>query len=201
MARKHKAKHRRNGCRTHHIQLIPTLKGEECQNWLNRNRTISTVRRENSTQNTPRAQNTVQARNTLQAAHALSTTKTTADKGPVLRCDVWYADLGEHPQTSVQEGIRPVLIVSNNTNNRYANTVTVVPLTSKRKSVHLPVHVWIDKNAVQNDVPLQKSSMVLVEQITTIPKAMLHEKVGHLNNEEIVKQIDEAILCQLRQDS
>ena len=174
MARKHKAKHKANGCRRQPIHRIPTMKGAECQKWLNRNRTLSTVRR---------------------------SMNGTDEKGSVLRCDIWYADLGEHPQTSVQEGIRPVLIVSNNTNNRHSNTVTVVPLTSKRKGVHLPVHVWIDKDAVQNDVPLQKSSMVLVEQITTIGKEMLHEKVGHLDNEELMKQIDEAILCQLRQDS
>ena len=49
------------------------------------------------------------------------------------RGDVWFAELGSHPGTSVQEGCRPVVIMSNDTANQHSETVTVVPMTSKMK--------------------------------------------------------------------
>lgn len=57
------------------------------------------------------------------------------------RGDIWFAELGKHPGTSVQEGCRPVFIMSNDTANGHSGTVTVVPMTSKKKKAYLPTHV------------------------------------------------------------
>ena len=111
----------------------------------------------------------------------------------VFRGDVWYADLGAHPDTSIQEGCRPVLVVSNNANNSNARTLTVIPLTARLKKLSLATHVLIE---TVEACPLEHDSMALVEQITTIDKSILREKIGKLDG-GTMKKVDRAIRVQL----
>ena len=111
----------------------------------------------------------------------------------VFRGEVWYADLGAHPDTGIQEGCRPVLVVSNNANNSNARTLTVVPLTARLKKLSLATHVVIE---TAEACPLEHDSMALIEQITTIDKSMLREKIGQLDG-GTMKQVNRAIRVQL----
>ena len=98
-----------------------------------------------------------------------------------VRGDAWFAELGEHPGTSVQEGCRPVLIISNDTANFHSNTVTVLPMTSRMKKAYLPTHVLVDSE----DCPNLEPSMVLAEQVTTIGKKALKNFVGRVTQSKM----------------
>lgn len=104
------------------------------------------------------------------------------------RGDIWFAELGKHPGTSVQEGCRPVFIVSNDTANGHSGTVTVIPLTSRKKKIYLPTHVLME----DADCPNLESSMVLAEQLTTIGKCALKSFVGHVSGVKI-HEIERAV--------
>lgn len=107
----------------------------------------------------------------------------------VKRGDVFYADL---PVVgSVQGGVRPVVIISNDMNNRYSPTVQIIPLTSKGKKKNLPVHVCIE--AKEN--VLGKESQALVEQLTTVDKSVLMDKKGSLPK-AVIHAIETAIRIQ-----
>ena len=71
---------------------------------------------------------------------ANSVTPQSAERIPQ-RGDVWFAELGYHPGTSVQDGCRPEVILSNDTANFHSETLTVVPMTTRLKKAHLPTHV------------------------------------------------------------
>lgn len=112
----------------------------------------------------------------------------------VKRGDIVYVDLGQHPKSSVQSGIRPCLVVSNDKNNRFANILCVLPFSSKIKEN--PVHVRIKPENVKGFC--EKESDCLVEQITTIDKRKVIVKVGHISKDaEIMKSINKAICVQL----
>lgn len=97
-----------------------------------------------------------------------------------IKCgDVFFADLSG--EGSLQTGLRPVIVVSNDTGNYFSSVVTVVPLTSKKKK-ELPTHTTLYPNAING---LNKISIALAEQITTIPQDYLVRKIGCLNNKEI----------------
>lgn len=97
-----------------------------------------------------------------------------------IKCgDVFFADLSG--EGSLQTGLRPVIVVSNDTGNYFSSVVTVVPLTSKKKK-ELPTHTTLYPNAING---LNKISVALAEQITTIPQDYLVRKIGCLNNKEI----------------
>lgn len=97
-----------------------------------------------------------------------------------IKCgDVFFADLSG--EGSLQTGLRPVIVVSNDTGNYFSSVVTVVPLTSKKKK-ELPTHTTLHPNAING---LNKISVALAEQITTIPQDYLVRKIGCLNNKEI----------------
>lgn len=104
------------------------------------------------------------------------------------RGDIWFADLGKHPGTSVQEGCRPVFIVSNDIANGHSGTLTVVPMTSRKKKVYLPTHVLMESSDSVNLEP----SMALAEQLTTIGKSALKSYVGHLKDYKI-HEIEKAV--------
>ena len=97
------------------------------------------------------------------------------------RGEVWFADLGLHPGTCVQEGCRPVLIISNELNNTYSETVTVIPMTSKMKKSHLPTHVEI----FPTEALMIEPSMVLAEQVTTIGKNALKNFIGRVEQKKM----------------
>lgn len=94
----------------------------------------------------------------------------------IKRGDIYYADLSP-VVGSEQGGLRPVLIVQNDVGNRYSPTVIAAAITSRIDKTKLPTH--IDIHAEQ--VGLQKDSVVLLEQIRTIDKKRLREKMGHLD--------------------
>ena len=106
--------------------------------------------------------------------------------------DVFLADLGEG-SGSEQRGVRPVIIVQNNTGNRYSTTVTVIPVTTKiHKSKGLPTHLVLG-----NRFGLEETSAAMAEQITTIDKAKLLEYLGRVDDKYMKKQINKIILVQI----
>lgn len=109
----------------------------------------------------------------------------------VKRGDIYYANLSP-VVGSEQGGHRPVLIIQNDVGNKYSPTVIVAAITSQISKAKLPTHVEI--NARQYN--LEKDSVILLEQLRTIDKRRLKEKVTHLN-EEIMETVDEAIKTSL----
>ncbi len=109
----------------------------------------------------------------------------------IKRGDIFYADL--RPVVgSEQGGIRPVLIIQNDTGNKHSPTVICSAITSKMNKAKLPTH--IELNAKRCD--LAKDSVVLLEQLRTIDKIRLREKVCHLDD-ELIKRVDKALLISL----
>lgn len=106
----------------------------------------------------------------------------------VKRGDIFYADLSP-VIGSEQGGIRPVLVVQNDVGNKYSPTIIVSAITSQINKAKLPTHVEI--NALEYG--LTKDSVVLLEQIRTIDKRRLREKLGHLD-EEMMNKVDDALL-------
>ena len=105
----------------------------------------------------------------------------------VHRGEIYYADL--NPVVgSEQGGIRPVLILQNEVGNWFSPTVIVAAMTARGGKAHLPTHV-----PVGTDSGLRRPSLVLAEQVRTIDKSRLLERVGSLSPEE-QKQVDRALL-------
>ena len=95
----------------------------------------------------------------------------------VRRGEIYYADLSP-VVGSEQGGIRPVLIVQNNTGNRFSPTVIVAAITSRTDKARLPTHIEL----CGNKYGLPKDSVLLLEQIRTIDKSRLREKVGAVDS-------------------
>lgn len=105
----------------------------------------------------------------------------------VKRGEIYYADLSP-VVGSEQGGVRPVLIVQNDVGNKYSPTVIAAAITSQKDKAKLPTHISI--NAAQ--CGLSRDSIVLLEQVRTIDKRRLREKMGELNYNEM-HNIDNAI--------
>lgn len=107
------------------------------------------------------------------------------------RGDIFYADL--RPVVgSEQGGVRPVLIIQNEIGNKHSPTVIVAAITSKMNKAKLPTHVEV--NSERYDI--MKDSVILLEQVRTIDKIRLKEKVCHLDR-EILLRIDQALCISL----
>lgn len=105
----------------------------------------------------------------------------------IQRGDIYYADL--RPVVgSEQGGVRPVLIIQNDVGNRHSPTVICAAITSQMHKAKLPTHVELSGR--QYD--LAKDSVVLLEQLRTIDKKRLKDKVCHLDNQILLK-IDKAL--------
>jgi mRNA interferase MazF len=104
----------------------------------------------------------------------------------VKRGEIYYADLSP-VVGSEQGGVRPVLIVQNDVGNRYSPTVIAAAITSQKEKSKLPTHIEI-----KQDCGLSRDSVVLLEQIRTIDKRRLKEKMGRLD-ESSMGQIDHAL--------
>ena len=103
------------------------------------------------------------------------------------RGDIYYADL--RPVVgSEQGGIRPVLIIQNDVGNRHSPTIICAAITSKMNKAKLPTHVDLDARKYD----LMKDSVVLLEQLRTIDKQRLKDKVCRLDS-EILKKVDRAL--------
>ena len=107
------------------------------------------------------------------------------------RGDVFYADL--RPVIgSEQGGIRPVLIIQNDVGNRHSPTVICAAITSKMNKAKLPTHIELSCSRYDMD----KDSVILLEQLRTIDKKRLKDKICHLDH-EIMKKVNEALLISL----
>lgn len=109
----------------------------------------------------------------------------------VRRGDIFYADLSP-VVGSEQGGIRPVLIIQNDTGNRHSPTVIVAAVTSKMNKAKLPTHVEIDSRRYH----IVRDSVILLEQIRTIDKRRLRDMVCHVDR-ELMKKVDEALRISL----
>lgn len=109
----------------------------------------------------------------------------------IKRGDIFYADLSP-VIGSEQGGVRPVLVVQNDIGNRYSPTIIIVAITSQINKAKLPTHVEISSS----DYGLPKDSVLLLEQIRTIDKRRLEEKIGHVT-EDIMEKVNEALLVSL----
>lgn len=105
----------------------------------------------------------------------------------VKRGDIYYADLSP-VVGSEQGGTRPVLIIQNDTGNRYSPTVIAAAITSQTGKARLPTHISL----TGSNYGLSKDSIVLLEQIRTIDKRRLREHMGRLD-EALMTQVDDAI--------
>ena len=105
----------------------------------------------------------------------------------IRRGDIYYADLSP-VVGSEQGGLRPVLIVQNDIGNRYSPTVIAAAITSKMSKAKLPTHI----DVFASQVGLAKDSVILLEQIRTIDKIRLKEKMGHLDD-KVMGEVNEAI--------
>ena len=107
------------------------------------------------------------------------------------RGDIYFADL--RPVVgSEQGGIRPVLIIQNDMGNRHSPTVICAAITSKLNKAKLPTHIALEVSKYN----IIKDSVILLEQIRTIDKSRLREKVCHLD-EDILQRIDQALCISL----
>lgn len=106
--------------------------------------------------------------------------------------EIWMADLGER-SGSLQSGRRPVLIVSNDKNNRYSSVLNVIPMTTKMNKRNLPCHVEIYD---YEKFGLNAPSTIMVEQLTVVDKKSLMFRVGKINDDRILMEICDAMSVQ-----
>ena len=114
----------------------------------------------------------------------------------VKRGDIYYADLSP-VVGSEQGGVRPVLIIQNDVGNKYSPTVIAAAITSQIGKAKLPTHIEI---MAQNGYGLNKDSIVLLEQVRTIDKRRLKEKMGHLDT-DAMNRVNEALSVSFGLDS
>lgn len=105
----------------------------------------------------------------------------------VKRGDIYYADLSP-VVGSEQGGMRPVLIVQNDVGNKFSPTVIAAAITSQRDKTQLPTHIQLTSQSCG----LQKDSVVLLEQVRTIDKKRLKEKMGRIDDDSM-GEIDRAL--------
>ncbi len=105
----------------------------------------------------------------------------------VRRGDIYYADLSP-VVGSEQGGLRPVLIIQNDVGNRYSPTVIAAAITSRMGKTRLPTHIDI----YADKVGLAKDSVILLEQVRTLDKRRLKEKMGHLDD-GLMSEVNSAI--------
>ncbi len=106
----------------------------------------------------------------------------------IKRGDMFYADLSP-VVGSEQGGIRPVIIIQNDIGNRHSPTVIAAAITSQTGKNKLPTHIEITSQGSG----LKADSIVLTEQIRTIDKSRLKEKIGHINDDIVMNKINNAL--------
>ena len=113
------------------------------------------------------------------------------DNSIVRRGEIYYADLSP-VVGSEQGGMRPVLIVQNDVGNRYSPTVIAAAITSQQNKARLPTHIEIEARTYG----LSKNSVVLLEQMRTLDKRRLRERMGCLD-EKAMQRVDGAVAVSL----
>ena len=106
----------------------------------------------------------------------------------VKRGDMFYADLSP-VIGSEQGGIRPVLIIQNYLGNKYSTTLIAAAITSQTNKAKLPTHIELGGNKKV----LKSNSVILTEQIRTIDKSRLKEKIGHIDDMTIINKVNSAL--------
>ncbi len=109
----------------------------------------------------------------------------------VKRGDVYFADLSP-VVGSEQGGVRPVLVIQNNIGNRFSPTAIVAAITAQIQKAKLPTHVEIDAKRYG----FERDSVILLEQIRTIDKQRLTDKITHLDD-EMMEKVNEALTISL----
>ena len=110
----------------------------------------------------------------------------------VRRGDIFYADLSP-VVGSEQGGLRPVLIIQNDVGNRYSPTVIAAAITSRLGKTKLPTHIEVLSSGASGEgMGLSRDSVILLEQIRTLDKRRLREKMGHLD-EGVMEEVNNAI--------
>ena len=113
----------------------------------------------------------------------------------VRRGEIYYADL--RPVVgSEQGGVRPVLIIQNNVGNRYSPTVICAAITSRMNKPRLPTHIELSAKTTA----MAKDSVILLEQLRTIDKQRLRERIGAIDG-ELLRRVDAALLVSLALDT
>lgn len=113
------------------------------------------------------------------------------------RGDIWFANLGTHPNSSVQSGIRPVIILSNDMGNAHADTVNIIPMTRHLKKPELPCHTHLFPDSISDLHQHLYPSMILAEQLTTVSKHALRSYAGHISDADAMNRIETAVIAQL----
>lgn len=109
----------------------------------------------------------------------------------IKRGELYYADL--NPVVgSEQGGIRPILVLQNDVGNKYSPTIIAAATTSRLTKAKLPTHIMLSSK----QTPLPQDSVVLLEQIRTIDKSRIKQKIGELTP-QLMQQIDDALLISL----
>ena len=106
----------------------------------------------------------------------------------VKRGDIYYADLSP-VVGSEQGGVRPVLIIQNDTGNRYSPTVIAAAITSQTGKARLPTHIALPVN---ENCGLNRDSIILLEQVRTLDKKRLRERMGKVDG-TVMQRVDAAI--------
>lgn len=109
----------------------------------------------------------------------------------IKRGELYYADLSP-VVGSEQGGVRPVLIVQNDIGNKYSPTIIAAAITSQLNKAKLPTHIELSAK----DFGLQKDSVVLLEQIRTLDKRRIKERIGELP-EDLMKKVNDGLLISL----
>lgn len=105
----------------------------------------------------------------------------------IKRGDVFFADLSP-VVGSEQGGVRPVLIIQNDIGNRFSPTVIIAAITAQIEKAKLPTHVEVDAKRYN----FERDSVILLEQIRTIDKSRLTDRITHLD-EALMEKVDEAL--------
>ena len=109
----------------------------------------------------------------------------------IRRGDIYYADL--RPGVgSEQGGVRPVLVIQNDVGNRHSPTVICAAITSRMNKAKLPTHVELDAGKWN----LSRDSVILLEQVRTIDKQRLRDKICHIDG-EVLRRVNEALMISL----
>ena len=109
----------------------------------------------------------------------------------IRRGDIYYADL--RPVVgSEQGGVRPVLVIQNDVGNRHSPTVICAAITSRMNKAKLPTHVELDSGKWN----LSRDSVILLEQVRTIDKQRLRDKICHIDG-EVLRRVNEALMISL----
>ena len=112
----------------------------------------------------------------------------------IRRGDIYYVDLGSERQRqgSIQYGIRPCVVCGNNLQNRFSEVIMISPITSSRKKKSIPTHLELKAE----ECNLKTDSTVLFEQIITIQKSQLREKISSLSD-DIMKEVNDKLMISL----